>query len=222
MTKYNMKNTTNTHNRMYYLIYIFIVLGICEVTTANAQKKHTINNYDNFVGTWEYKTDNEHFILKTKITEYTSPSTNKKRNTLIGVYKYIKDSVVVHDMTSKWDTLSIDTYPKISFLAWEDLPESIPQTKLGIMYNDPTTQCMCKTWSSPLTLISTNPMQLSWHIEPDEWIIEIVEEDDDNSTGTSRNFAELTDIKLNDELLKDDFEKPFTIPTDMILTKVEE
>ena len=40
---------------------------------------------------------------------------------------FIKDSVVVHDMTSKWDTLSIDTYPKISFLAWEDLPESIPQ-----------------------------------------------------------------------------------------------
>ncbi len=222
MIKYNMRNTTKTHNRMYHLIYILIILGICEVTTANAQFKHTIHNYDNFIGTWEYKTDNEHFILKTKVGSYIDPIDNTEHSILLASYKYVKDNITIYDFLNKWDTLSIKTFPKITFAAWNDLPASTPQSQLRIRYTDQTTQCMSKAWSSPLTLISTNPMQLSWHIEPDEWIIEIVEEDDDNSTGTSRNFAELTDIKLNDELLKDDFEKPFTIPTDMILTKVEE
>ena len=59
---------------------------------------------------------------------------------------------------------------------------------------------------STMEIIPGNPIKAVWHIEPDMWERDLSYEDDKGNTYV------ITDHKLLDG---------FTIPTDMILTKVE-
>lgn len=196
-----------------------LIILICGRLNCNAQH---IDNYENFLGTWEYKTENEHFILKTKIREFTKDG--KNGNMLLGVFKYVKDGVTIYDRLGSFDTLSFYVYPIIAFSAWENWGSPEPQTKLYTMYNDCETDCSAESWKSPLIFIPGNPAQLSWHLELDEWIELIFEDDEgDEQEQTTSSNTPVNGIPVDGTELGDrpEDEKPFTIPADMILTKIE-
>ena len=74
------------------------------------------------------------------------------------------------------------------------------------MFRDPKTINETKSWLSTMEIIPGDTMKAKWHIEPDMWERDLTYEDDKG------NIYTITDPTLLDG---------FTIPTDMIFTKIE-
>lgn len=173
------------------LTAIFAFMGF----QLNAQEYSTGTfNYDFYVGTWEYKTTSEQFILKTWKQTYCYP--DKTLTVLRGVFKYTKYGFTVYDHLYLYG--KENTYRSISFMIITYLAQERKQPILSIDYTDPITQYDTNTLpdESVLTIVSKNPAKLSWHIIPCN--------------------GDYERIRLNPGQIA------FTIPADMILTKVEE
>lgn len=149
-------------------------------------------NYDFYIGTWKYETDNEQFILKT----WKHINRIDKSLTVVwGVFKYVRDGVIVYDYLSSFKDEKQS--PPLSFMIIEYLSLERNKALLSIDYIDPVTEYDTTTLphESVLTVVSTNPAKLSWHIVP----------------------------CYDDQRRRlDPGEVGFTIPSDMILTKVKE
>lgn len=219
-----MKANIKIEEKMIYIIFALLVVFI---NNATAQDEN-IPNYENFIGTWEYKTDKEHFILKTKTHYYTYK--NKKYYLVFGVYKYVKNGVVIHDCLNKLKECTIEDDYVIFFGPFGKLSDNIPLTQLYISYTERSVEDLyrSKGYRSPLTYIPGNPAQLSWHLEPDEYIELIFEDEETEAVEETNKSEEKTtnpaSIPVNEDMVHLD-ERPrsdlFTIPVDMILTKIE-
>lgn len=150
-------------------------------------------NYEFYTGTWEHKTPTEHFILKTWERTY-SISNSIQFTVLVGTFKFTKYGFTVYDYLNHYKD---ENSSFVSFSIIKYLSEERKQPILSIKYSDPVTEYDTTTLphESILTVVSTNPAKLSWHIVPcyDDQRIRLAP----GETG-------------------------FTIPSDMILTKVEE
>lgn len=153
-------------------------------------------NYDFYIGTWKYETDNEQFILKTWKYTYSYPDSHTL-TALRGVFKYVKNGVVIYDYLHMFDKYNDMEYAPVSFMIIKYLSLEKNKALLSIDYIDPVTEYDTTTLphESVLTVVSTNPAKLSWHIVPCY---------DDQRRRLAPG------------------EVGFTIPSDMILTKVKE
>ena len=215
------------HINTVVILSLFMAFLTAATNSATAQDEN-IPNFENFIGTWEYKTDKEHFILKTKTYDYTY--SNIDFHLVLGVYKYVKNGIVIYDFLDKLKECSSNDENVITFGPWDDLSYNVPQTKLHITYYERSVEDLyiSKAWHSPLIYIPGNPAQLSWHLEPDEYIVEIVEDEETEAVEETNKSEEKTtkpvSILVNEDMVHLD-ERPrsdlFTIPVDMILTKIE-
>ena len=79
-------------------------------------------NYDFYIGTWEYKTPTEQFILKTWYHTYTV-NNHKPLRLVRGVFKYTKNGVVIYDNFQLYKTFYKGNYPPVSFMIIEYLSQ---------------------------------------------------------------------------------------------------
>ena len=173
---------------IFIAIFLFMSVKLC----AQDYSIDTFN-YDFYVGTWEYKTTTEHFILKTwKKTHYFPGDTFI---VLKGVFKYTKYGFTVYDYLYLYG--KAETYYTISFMIIPDLSQKWGQSILSVNYKDSKTPFDTRAFphASFFTIASKNPAKVSWHIVP--------------------CYDDMR-IRLKPGQIA------FTIPTDMILTKVEE
>lgn len=194
---------------MKNLKYRIILLAFCCLVYTSYAQTYTPNyseipNFNRFEGTWVYSTENEQFTLQLKKYQYDFLGTNY---IIIGVFKYIKDEVLLYDYLNYFDKITHDSkICHIQMFRMEDLPYSEEHSKVRITFNDPKTINKTAPWQSVMEIISNNPVQAVWHIEPDMWERDIIYEDENG------NSFEITDpLLLNG----------FSIPTNIILTKVE-
>ena len=173
---------------IFIALFVFISVSLC------AQDYSTRGfDYDFYVGTWEYKTTTEHFILKTWKQTYSFP--DHSLTVLNGVFKYTKYGFTAYDYLYLYG--KAETYRSISFMIIPDLSQKWGQSILSVNYTDSKTQYDTRAlpYASFLTIASKNPAKVSWHIVP--------------------CYDDMR-IRLKPGQIA------FTIPTDMILTKVEE
>lgn len=173
---------------IFIAIFVFISVNLC----AQDYSADTFN-YDFYVGTWEYKTTTEHFILKTwKKTHYSPGDTFI---VLKGVFKYAKYGFTVYDYLYLYG--KAETYYTISFMIIPDLSQKWGQSILSVDYTDSKTLFGTRAFphASFLTIASKNPAKVSWHIVP---------------------------CYDNEQRRLKPGQIAFTIPADMILTKIEE
>lgn len=172
---------------IFIAIFVFISIELCA-------QDYSVRgfDYDFYVGTWEYKTTTEHFILKT--WEQTYLLSDHSLTVLNGVFKYTKYGFTVYDYLYLYGK---KTYNSISFMIIPDLSQKWGQSILSVDYTDPKTQfdTIAFPYASFFTIASKNPAKVSWHIVP---------------------------CYDNEQRRLKPGQIAFTIPTDMILSKVEE
>ncbi len=179
---------------MRFLKYISITIGLLFLYSPSYSQIITdldTTKFDPFKGTWVYATENEQFIIKTKLVPmYIKGKLYKYA--LLATFKYTKGINIIYDNTDKFNSLENLNHTPLCFFSLES-KITYQQPRLYISYYDFKNGNTTEEWKSPLIIISTNPLKLSWHIEEDKWETNY---DPDNNTG-------------------------FSIPTDMILTKIE-
>ena len=169
-----------------------VVILLLSLVSAKGQYQH-VPNYDFYIGTWRYESANEQFILKTK--KYVFSLGPNKENTylILGAFKYIKGGNVIYDTLKELDKMTMyNDYTSVNFINIADLPNNQEHQELRAIYIDPMTRQRTKARESRLSIYSKNPDKLKWHLVVEDWEPNL-------------------DCPLE-----------FTIPYDMILTKVEE
>lgn len=175
--------------------------GYAQTYTPNYSE---IPNFSQFEGKWVYQTENEHFTLRLKKCQYDFLGTNY---IIIGVFRYIKDGKLIYDYLNYFDEITHNSpICHIRMSRMEDLPYTEGHSKVRISFRDPKTVNKTAPWQSVMRIISNNPVQAQWHIEPDMWERDIFYEDENGNI-----------YEINDPILLNGF----TIPTDIVLTKVE-
>ena len=158
-----------------------------------------------FEGIWKYQTESEEFVLKLKSCQYEFKGKNKFF--VLGVFKYVKNGKEVYNYLNLSEKISSAAHKGVvRMFRIADLPSTEQHFKVRIMFNDPKTINKTKSWMSTMEIIPGNPIKAVWHIEPDMWERDLSYEDNEGNT-----------YVISDPQLLDGF----TIPTDMILTKVE-
>ncbi len=168
-----------------------VTIALFTFISAKGQHKY-VPNFDFYIGTWIYESENEQFILMTKKYSFTFGPNNDKFYRILGAFKYVKNGTVVYDFLDELDGMTIKNRPRIIFANINDLPNNQEHQELRIQYSDPKTYQQNSSRLSRLSIFSKNPDKLKWHLVVEDW--------------------------------EPDPECPleFTIPYDMILTKVEE
>ena len=173
---------------IFTAIFIFTSIKLCA-------QDYSVRGFDyNFyVGTWEYKTTTEYFILKTWKQTYSL--SDHSLTVLNGVFKYTKYGFTVYDYLYLYG--KAETYYTISFMIIPDLSQKWGQSILSVDYTDAKTLFDTRAFphASFLTIASKNPAKVSWHIVP---------------------------CYDNEQRRLKPGQIAFTIPADMILTKIEE
>ena len=123
---------------------------------------------------------------------YSYVFNNERDYVVLGAYKYIKNGNVVYDFLDELDGMTMKNRPRIIFYNIYDLPNNQEHQELRIQYKDSKTYQRNSTKKSRLSIISKNPDKLKWHLVVEDW-------------------------EPDPECLLE-----FTIPYDMILTKVGE
>lgn len=187
-----------------FLIIISVML-FC-IKSINAQENFKLHNFENFVGTWKYETEQELFIIE--ITEHNYIWLGKYKNHILtGFVKYIKNGVTVYDnLDDAANYIKGSEFIRFYLsLDNEKLGSSLPQTDLHVGFKDKKTINRAD-YSSYLKVQSLNPHRLKFHIEPDMF------ERDDYTIDKDGNPQKITDPELLNG---------FSIPEDMILEKVK-
>jgi len=185
---------------MNRLIYIFTLLLLSSNTTygQSIERRHGAN-LDFYVGTWRYTntTTKEEFTIKLRKSVYTAYNISK--DCVVGTYTYKKNGVVVLDNMSEFliDKSVGLPAPIYASNAKGTISESNPNRltasiqDYGILWPGST---LPKSGQGVITIVSTgNPKKIHWALKDSEGIVII------------------------------DHTPPpgFSIPTDMILTKIE-
>ena len=188
---------------------IFCLVLMCMHNVVYAQDYSPyypeIPNFSLFNGTWKYESDNEEFILKLKDFQYEF--INHTFYHIVGVFKYVKNGKEIYNYLDFFE--KIEEMPLrgvVKMFRMVDLPSTEQHKKVRIMFRDPKTINGTKSWLSTMEIIPGDTMKAKWHIEPDMWERDLTYEDDKGNVYT------ITDPTLLDG---------FTIPTDMIFTKIE-
>jgi len=165
------------------------VIALCLFVPAKGQYKY-VPNFDFYIGTWEYKTVDEQFVLKTK--KYSSGPDNDRSYVVLGAYKYVKNGKIIYDFLDELEGMTMKNRPRIYFANIKDLPNNQEHAELRVRFRDPKTRQTNSVKQSRLSIYSKSPDKLKWHLVVEDW--------------------------------EPDLELPleFTIPYDMILTKVAE
>lgn len=124
--------------------------------------------------------------------KYAYGPEDDKSYMILGAYKYIKDGELIYDFLGELDEMTIKNNPRIIFANIHDLPNNQEHSELCVLYSDPKTYQSNSVKKSRLSIYSKNPDRLKWHLVVEDWEPDL-------------------DCPLE-----------FTIPYDMILTKVEE
>ena len=127
-----------------------------------------------------------------KTKKYAYGPEDNKSYLIMGAYKYIMDGKVIYDFLEELDEMTIKNNPRIFFARIYDLPNNQEHKELRVEYSDPKTYQSNSVKKSRLSIYSKNPDKLKWHLVVEDWEPDL-------------------DCPLE-----------FTIPYDMILTKVEE
>ena len=171
-------------------------------------------DFSNFIGTWKYETENEIFIL-----DILNISTHK----LVGVWKYENNGKVIYDNTAELNNVDNSEYAIWGAFHFCVLSQNInkrTQEELSITHIDPM-NVACEEegevmhWTvdsgySRLKNIPSNPNQLLFHIQPNDPLGGEFFKKDENGILTRQPYYKY-----------DKNVKYFTVPADMILTKVE-
>lgn len=187
-----------------------VALFLCSIIYQNillAQSETKLHDFSNYIGTWKYETEHEEFIIKIKEYYYISTSFREPETMhyLVAAYKYVKEGNVIYDYLdnlNKYDPTNHQNYKNrcITFHS-----KSGKEQGLWISYKDSKT-INTSSYDSCLRIHTFNPDQLIFHIEPDMW------ERDTGAFDENGNWYTITDPeKLNG----------FSIPTDMILIRIE-
>jgi len=185
---------------MNRLIYIFTLLLLSSNTTygQNVEQWHS-TNLDFYVGTWRYTntTTKEEFTIKLRKSVYTAYDI--RRDCVVGAYTYKKNGVVVLDNMNKYmnDRSVGNPVPIYASNARETAAESNPNMlranieDYGILWPGSTS---FKSGEGVITIVSTgNPKKIHWALKDSE----------------------------GPRIVGHHPPLGFTIPTDMILTKIE-
>lgn len=126
-----------------------------------------------------------------KTKKYSYGPDNNRDYIMLGSYKYIKDGKVIYDFLDELEGMTTKNKPRIIFFVRYDLPDNQEHSELLVQYGDPKTYQRNSVKQSRLSIYSKSPDKLKWHLVVEDW--------------------------------EPDLELPleFTIPYDMILTKVE-
>lgn len=185
---------------------IIILVAVLSSNNLVAQDYVKLYDFSNYIGTWKYETEHEVFIMKIKEVGYIAKrKTPTPEHYLIGAYKYIKEGVVIYDYLDNLDKyIPNDAYNyKTGCMSFYVKPENTQD--LWVYHKDRKT-INYTSYDSYLRTHTFNPDQLIFHIEPDMW------ERDTEAFDENGNWFTITDPeRLNG----------FTIPTDMILTRIE-
>ena len=186
---------------MNRLIYIFTLLLLSSNTTYGQNMRQWYStNLDFYVGTWRYTntTTKEEFTIKLRKSVYIT-MTNIKWDCVVGAYTYKKNGVVVLDNMNKYmnDRSIGNPVPIYATNSRETAAELNPNEleasiqDYGILWPG---SALPKSGRGVITIVSTgNPKKIHWELKDSEGIVII------------------------------DHTPPpgFSIPTDMILTKIE-
>lgn len=187
-------------------------------------------DFSNFIGTWKYEIENEIFIIKIKEVTYVSTivKPHSPMHFLVGGWKYVKDGITQYDCINEVDK---DDYDKrwgckgeLRFYNWRggNSTLNVSPHELNIMHTDPINIAIEENedgevvhWSadsgySTLKHIPSNPSQLLFHIQPNDPLGGEFFKKDENGIITRQPYYKY-----------DKNVKYFTVPADMILTKVE-
>lgn len=185
---------------------IFLLVVILSGNNLLAQDYVKLHDFSNYIGTWKYETEHEVFIIKIKEVGYIYQFRNPTPvHYLVGAYKYVKEGVVVYDYLDNLEKYIPENPHNYKTRCMTFHAKSGDIKELRVSYKDNKT-INTPTYDSYLRAHTFNPDQLIFHIEPDMW------ERDTGAFDENGNWHTITDPeKLNG----------FTIPTDMILNRIE-
>ena len=185
--------------RKIIYIFIFLLLSICSTYGQSIEQRYSAN-LDFYVGTWRYTNTatNEEFTIKLRKSVYTAYNISK--DCVVGTYVYKKNGVVVLDNTSEYmndrsvEGVSIPIYATNARAAAAAVnPNKLETTILDYGILRPSSN-VPKYGMGSITIISTgNPKKIQWVLKdpPGARIV-----------GYSAPMG-------------------FSIPTDIILTKID-
>lgn len=190
------------------IFFCLVLMYMHNVVYAQKYSPHypEVPNFSLFNGTWKYESENEEFILKLKNFQYEFK--NDTVYLIIGVFKYVKNGKEIYNYLNLFENI-VDMSKRgvVKMFRMVDLPSTEQHNKVRIMFRDPKTINETKSWLSTMEIIPGDIMKAKWHIEPDMWERDLLDYEDDEG-----NIYTITDPTLLDG---------FTIPTDMIFTKIE-
>ena len=177
---------------MRRLFYITLAILILPIVNISAQQSVNLTPY---VGTWRYTNSStkEELTIKIRETTYTN-SHGRSGQRLVGIYIYLKNGQTIHDNSNQF--MSNISAIQMPIFASAGINSEINPTKLILYVTDygKMKDGLPKTSEGWLTLVSsTNPKKIRWQVEEPEGIY---------IAGTAPPIG-------------------FSIPTDVIFTKVE-
>ncbi len=186
-------------------VILFALMGLF----SNVLKAQDIQmpDFSNFIGTWEYKTDSEWFILKTKSHMYIT-SDGKAHPEVVGVYKYVKDGVVIYDYLDRINECGRNcSFNYITFVLQGEPRYDIQYSLLGILFKDPKTinRSDVAKMRSSVCVLPSDYNKLHFYMFPMPSGEPVWESENGNESG----------------ILDDEFLVGFSIPSSMVLTRIE-